>query len=119
MSVNQDDLFMVTKSIINTLKTRDICKLDELLSDSVQVHQIDNKWYSKYEWIDQIQNKEVQYLKLIPMSNYVTNGNQGVIRLSANVMNKKLVMTKTELIFLLKKDIDNWQIINSSVNPIN
>lgn len=110
---------MVAKSIINVLKTRDICKLDELLSDSVQVHQIDNKWYSKYEWIDQIQNKEIQYLKLIPISNSITNGNQGVIRLSANVLNNELVMTKAELILLLKKDIDNWQIINSSVNPIN
>lgn len=110
---------MVTKNIINILKTRDICKLDELLSDSVQVHQIDDKWYSKYEWIDQIQNKEIQYLKLIPISNSITNGNQGVIRLSANVLNNELVMTKAELILLLKKDIDNWQIINSSVNPIN
>ena len=118
MSVNQNNLFMVTK-IINILKTRDICKLDELLSDSVQVHQIDDKWYSKYEWIDQIQNKEIQYLKLIPISNYTSNEIQGVIKLSANVMNNKLVMTKTELTLQLRKDSGNWQIINSSVNPIN
>lgn len=118
--MTQASLLAMASQIARALKERNICKLDDWLSEDVRVQQVDGTWDTKYEWIDKVQNREIQYISLAPVVALVSSHQleTGTVWFSGQMKCEGLAVIEVELTLRLQKR-QCWTVIQSSVKPIN